>query len=174
VTSSELMREVVSRVRDPSRRPRARYPRTELARSSSLASGVPLSIIQRQLGHGNLGRSGFRPSPSAARQGLSIALRLAQAAQLPVRRLTVWDGIGVPMYHSPLAVFEAEHGGDAQLVRLGWGVSHRCRCVLDCGDVGEIAADACREHLVRERLAVREPRGNPLENGCRSRRLRER
>ena len=85
---------------------------------------------------------------------LSIALGLAQAAKLRMRRLTVRDRIGVPMYHSPLAVFAAEDGRDAQLVRLPWRAAHRCRRVLDSGDVAEIAADSCRKHLVLERLAV--------------------
>jgi hypothetical protein len=91
-------------------------------------------------------------------------LYLAEAARLRLGRLTVRDWIGVPMDHSPLAVFAPEDGRHTQLVRLGRGVAHRRRRVLDSGDIGEIAADTCREHLVLERLAIREPRGNRVED----------
>ena len=94
--------------------------------------------------------SGCRRSPSAARRRLSIALCLAQAAQLRVRRLAVWKRIGVPMYHSPLAAFAAEYRRNAQRVRLGSGVAHRRRRVLDSGDVAamEQASRAFRFRLV--------------------------
>ena len=51
---------------------------------------------------------------------LATALRrLAQAAELRVRRLAGGDRVGVPMDRLPFAVLAAEHGRDAQRVGLG-------------------------------------------------------
>src|SRR5213082_2767214 len=80
-------------------------------------------------------------------------------------RGTIWHGIGVPVHDLPLAVLAAEDRRDAQRICL-WLCPADCgRRVLDSGDVGQVAAGACRDDLVLELFAVGKSRCQPLERG---------